>query len=996
MIVPVTSSLAVGSIWRRWDPHVHFPGTLLNDQFRTTSVSDALEALAACSPSIEGIGVTDYFSTRSFRTVTTAWRAGAGSGISYLFPNVELRLNDATAIGKGVNLHVIASNEDVDILDDLLSRLTFNFEDVDYLADDEGLIKLGRAFRHDVTLDVGAARSEGANQFKVSYEQLRTLFQRDAKFREHCLIGVAAGKDGSSGMRTDDGAFAAYRQGLERFANFIFTGRELDRDFWLGHGVDDAASIERKYGGPKACLHGSDAHEAAKLGNPDEDRYCWLKGDPTFDTLWHACLAPDRRAIVSASSPGTGQHGRIDGVTIADITWFTSGTVPINTGLVAIIGPRGSGKTALADLIAVGAGSPQPFENTASFVSRAGELLAESNVTVSWHDDDATSNSLSRPSEDGLAGPRRVRYLSQQFVERLCAADGVTSELLFEIERVIFEAWPVEERQGATSFQELLDIRLSGARTAQRDQLDSIVEFGEEITNQRVLQRGLTRKKEQRSTSATTISNLEAQIKDLTSKADAASGERHAAISQALAERQKTLQAVDRKLTDLTSLREAVNTARISHFTSFRQQRFQQPYPFTGLSGEQWSAFLPEFSGDVDTIVSDALIAAQADKAAIAGVPIGANSSSTLDSVSSDALGIHSVAELTFEQARLQKIVGLDTIRAATLTQLQTKLTNARAAAAKLDEDIAAANDAERKAQELVSLRAARYEAYFNALLSEEQELIALYAPLEAILEGFGPSVSKLKLSVRRRVDLSSWVDYAERNLIDLRTSGPFRGTGGLRPIAEASLLSAWETGDGAAASAAIQEFSQTNSSALRAHAPADTKSDDVAYRDWERRIARWLYGVGHISVTYNLEYDGLNVERLSPGSRGIVLLLLYLAVDQAETDPLIIDQPEENLDPKSVYSELVTLFQVASERRQIIMVTHNANLVVNTDVDQVIVACCDSLEEGQLPKLSYQAGGLENPAIRKAVCEILEGGDEAFRQRARRLHIDAPSTKSN
>jgi ABC-type cobalamin/Fe3+-siderophores transport system ATPase subunit len=153
--------------------------------------------------------------------------------------------------------------------------------------------------------------------------------------------------------------------------------------------------------------------------------------------------------------------------------------------------------------------------------------------------------------------------------------------------------------------------------------------------------------------------------------------------------------------------------------------------------------------------------------------------------------------------------------------------------------------------------------------------------------------------------------------------------------------------------------------------------------------VSSWLYDAEHISLSYSLEYDGLNIERLSPGSRGIVLLLLYLAVDQEETDPLIIDQPEENLDPESVYSELVDLFRSASRRRQIIMVTHNANLVVNTDVDQVIVAHCGAVEEGKLPALTYQLGGLEDPEIRTAVCEVLEGGAEAFRQRARRLRIE-------
>src|SRR3546814_11376523 len=73
-------------------------------------------------------------------------------------------------------------------------------------------------------------------------------------------------------------------------------------------------------------------------------------------------------------------------------------------------------------------------------------------------------------------------------------------------------------------------------------------------------------------------------------------------------------------------------------------------------------------------------------------------------------------------------------------------------------------------------------------------------------------------------------------------------------------------------------------------------------------------------------------------GTRGIVLLLLYLALDDSDDRPLIIDQPEENLDPKSVFDELVALFIAAKAKRQVIMVTHNANLVINTDADQIIV----------------------------------------------------------
>jgi len=140
--------------------------------------------------------------------------------------------------------------------------------------------------------------------------------------------------------------------------------------------------------------------------------------------------------------------------------------------------------------------------------------------------------------------------------------------------------------------------------------------------------------------------------------------------------------------------------------------------------------------------------------------------------------------------------------------------------------------------------------------------------------------------------------------------------------------------------------------------------------------------------VAYSIQYGGADIEQLSPGTRGIVLLLLYLAIDQRDERPLIVDQPEENLDPKSIHDELVEHFRRAKQRRQIIVVTHNANIIVNADADQVIVAECGPHQAGQLPNITYTSGALENPDIRRQVCEILEGGEQAFRERAKRLRI--------
>src|SRR6266542_1403496 len=96
-----------GSIWRRWDPHTHVPGTILSDQYGEVAVAEALDVLAAREPPIEVVGVTDYATTQGFREAQAAWEEGAGSGIRLLFPNVELRLDVPTTRGSGLNLHLL-------------------------------------------------------------------------------------------------------------------------------------------------------------------------------------------------------------------------------------------------------------------------------------------------------------------------------------------------------------------------------------------------------------------------------------------------------------------------------------------------------------------------------------------------------------------------------------------------------------------------------------------------------------------------------------------------------------------------------------------------------------------------------------------------------------------------------------------------------------------------------------------------------------------------
>lgn len=152
---------------------------------------------------------------------------------------------------------------------------------------------------------------------------------------------------------------------------------------------------------------------------------------------------------------------------------------------------------------------------------------------------------------------------------------------------------------------------------------------------------------------------------------------------------------------------------------------------------------------------------------------------------------------------------------------------------------------------------------------------------------------------------------------------------------------------------AAMTAFLGAYTKDLLAHAPF-APDQRAEFRAWSNRFTQWLFDTSHIRVSYEIRYDGVDIRKPSPGTRGIVLLLLYLALDEADDRPLIIDQPEENLDPKSIYDELVSLFVQAKRKRQVIMVTHNANLVINIDADQIIIAQSGSHALGGLPEISY------------------------------------------
>ncbi|KZE42065.1 TrlF family AAA-like ATPase [Microbacterium sp. T32] len=978
-----------GSIWRRWDPHIHAPGTALNNQFGADDWDEYLTLIENSEPRIEALGVTDYYSIADYEKVVAYKVAGRLADVGLVFANVEMRLPTATATNP-VNIHLLISPEDPDHVEEakrFLNTLTFQYGSETYACNPADLIRLGKKSDPKI-VDNGAALSVGSNLFKVTMENLKKSFSESAWAQQHIIVAVAGSStDGTSGVRDDGASLAAVRTEIERVARVIFASSPKQRSFWIGDGVESVDKLNEKYDGVKVCLHGSDAHGLAAVGKPAENRYSWIKGDATFESLRQACLEPRERAIVADTPPsGALPHRVIQEISVSGAPWFSNGSVPLSSGLVAIIGARGSGKTALADLIAAGAGAASDDATDKTFLQRAKRHVQGAAVELTWADRRTTYAALP-PVVDPDETPA-VQYLSQQFVERLCSSEGITDELLDEIERVIFEAHPYEDRLGASTFRELLDIRANHGRGLRAYAKQEIDDLSDEIDTERATLDQLPALRVEQAQLTKLLTEDKGARSKLVIVGGEARSQRLDEINAELASRQAAIDGLRRREQALGELRSTTLDLRDRRLPGVTAN-LERTHEAAGLSAEEWKVFAITFAGDPVATIDVRLAAAKTAIAAHTGEMPARPDVPPVEMpafVADDAdLSKESLNVLRTEAWRLGQLIGLDSAKQKQLEALNTRISRNESLLTAADKKITNAEGASDRMKALQLKRKQAYASLFDGFASEQDQLTEMYSPLKEMLETELGTLGKLSFSVRRLVDVEAWAAQGE-SLLDLRM-GEFRGRGELLRVATETLLPAWENGASNEVAEAMNTFRADHDQHLMAQARVP-RTDAKAYWAWGKEVSAWLNSTEHITVSYGVQYDGVDIEQLSPGTRGIVLLLLYLAIDQSDDRPLIIDQPEENLDPKSIFDELVGRFVETRRRRQIIIVTHNANLVVNTDADQVIIAGAGAHVPGGLPTLSYLSGGLENPKVRDEVCEILEGGKPAFEERAKRLRI--------
>lgn len=1002
-----TKRLERGSEWRRWDLHVHTPASQLGNSFPGISWADYVTTLESSvkKHEIAVVGVTDYMTIDGYERLYEMQRDLFNPKLDsvLLIPNIEFRCSPQTKEGSALNIHLllnVSEGNHIEKIRNSLRNLRVTYKGQTYGCIREDLIRFAKA--QSPGIDDDAAYRFGIQQFKPSYSEIFAWLDADGWLKANSVVGIANGKDGISGLPLD--SFAATRDELLSRSHFVFSGNPADRLHYLG--LKDgcpADEIIHQYNSLKPCFHGSDAHSLEKIFEPDQKRYCWIKADPTFSGLLQCIREPAKRSFIGErpqklSEVTENKTYFIDAVAVQKNpggstvgAWLDGCKLPLNPDLVAIIGNKGSGKSALADVIALLGNSRQKahfsFLKKDRFRGKSGEPAKHFVGTLTWRDASSEQRNLNDdPPTDKV---ELVRYIPQGHFEELCNehVSGRSNAFERELRAVIFSHAGDSIRLGALDFDQLIEQQERNFRDQLSEFRKDLKKLNEEISGiedqlQSEVKRSLQELKSLKTRQIEEHNKIKpAQVPkpdealNPEQKAAAAALETVSAKLKELEQRDAVNSSSDsllaRKLKAVQNLRERMRLLERT-YKQF-QDDAAKDLEILGLKLSDVATLslhnqrLEQIAASIPTDQEAFKVAASKDaeertKLQSEQVTLNAKLNApqliyqqNLKALEEWSTKLH---ELTGTPDAPETLKGVEA-RIAQLDSLPQTLVERREQRAKLAGDIFDILDSQRKAREL------------------------LFRPVQDLIQGNSLIRDEYKLQFQATLGGSS--DAVADSLFALikQNSGEFRG-GDESFAAVKKVAESYDFNSKAGILGFITELNDKIASAAAGGNKTAVGIANVLRKDKVASdVYDLLFGLSFLEPRYSLLFQDTQIEQLSPGQRGALLLIFYLLVDKGR-NPIILDQPEENLDNETVVSLLVPVLTEAKKNRQIIMVTHNPNLAVVCDAEQVIYS---SFDRKSASKIAYLAGAIENPAINSHVVNVLEGTKPAFDNRRVKYH---------
>ncbi|MEB0090086.1 hypothetical protein RHM65_22180 [Pseudomonas sp. CCI4.2] len=886
----------IGSVWNKWDLHLHSPLTNLSNNFGPSSLQEYARAIKSADLSLIGVTNYFYFKEDELEHVRAALKEIDAKTVA--LGNVEFRINQPNKDGEWINIHVIFSETiTTKAVNELLSKFSVTNTTVD-----------GKS----IWCSEESFKTCGVDAGEIVIDPKALIKHLDANLVVGKDYMIAMCPNGYGGFQPDrkEGRSVAVALEIDKFSHIIF-GRPRDRSFFLLTDRFENAIA-------KPVFNCSDAHAIGQIG----EKYTWVKAKPNFQGLRQSIFEPsDRvqqtddfieRSFIKPYFRKISVHGKI--FDEGDIR-FSDQELLLNPNMVAIIGGRGTGKSLLLDAVFSRLGNCQGtdrvrgvnVENLSITLNQGGvdgadiefDNLTEDAYTY-LH---VSQGNIHSYSKDPISLSNEIKRM---LGIRSISFDPVISQELIQIlgsYRAFVEYWNAKDANGSP-------VNKPGYQNA-------IIEKNTQL------------------------------ISTLTNPQNQALIERYQANSSIINEKKAFTGRSSEILSEMTRTIGKLNE-RLVEYNGYRDTLTKVPYIITdqivlgiNLNNSSADAKILELSRDNEQI-----------RAEFAKQGINQDISSLLHKITEYQYAINIAKDkLTEIDTKTKEYHKYVTRRGELGGEYNSYIENMRLDVDKAFGQLQQPNPEWNDEQNGLVQHILKD---INIIGTTIFDIVKFYTGLERCINR-----GKFRGSAEKTTTEKLESTFCVRNKDDF-----FRLLAGQKIInIDETLIS-------------IEEFFW---------------KDEYFNQGGRYELINFLFSPESMKlflyVNAEFTYKAKPVNKLSVGQRGTFYVCLKLATDPFGS-PFIFDQPEDDLDNEFIVTQLVPLFNTIKKYRQVIIVTHNANLVVNSDAEQVIVADND----GEI--ITYSSGALEDGDVRSGkgvkakVCSILEGGHTAFERREKKYGI--------
>lgn len=957
-----------GSIWRKWDLHFHTPSSY---DYQVGSVTNEEIIQKLKEQNIAAVAITDHHFMDVDRINELKDKA---KGEIVIFPGIELR----SELGGSDSIHFIGifpEDSDSDI-ESIWTKLQGNLN----LTPKDITAKGGERIYCDL---------------------------KDASKLIHGLGGIVSIHAGSKTNTIENITNALpYKQAIKEdileFIDIFEMGSMRDLEEYEKHVLPN---INKR---PPMIIC-SDNHN---INSYELKSNLWIKADPTFKGLQQTLYEPRERVYVGDTPPvikrvNTNKTKYIKTIKINKRTdstydeeaWFKDISIDLNPELVAIIGNKGNGKSALADIIGLVGNSKKcnqfSFLHKEKFRDTKNNKAEHFEGLIEWEGGDIDGRPLSENPEE--YDYEKVKYFPQKYLEILCSAVQ-KDEFEKELKNVIFSHVPEEDKLGKTSLDDLIHYQSKVIDDAVFILKEALNNLNKEIV---CLEDLLDEEYKKTLDEKLKSKQNELKVHEKSKPIETKKPETDEKVEKEINEINLRLQDLSKSKVELE--KEIANEQKKRAILIKKKASIARVYGEIDNFKSQYESLVTKINADLndlviklEDIVTFKISTTHLDKAK--------------ENVESQITVINNKLNPEISESLVNRLTNIN----LKINELKGKLDEPNK---RYQEYLKQLEEWENKRkeiegekekdgsieyyksmldyiastvpEELKSKRQKRLEV-LRQIYKKKKVLIEIFKSLYKPVEDFVSKYKTEKYPVR--FDAAFEIqDFYESFFehISQKAKGSFYGVeDGSKRVR--GIIESTDFNNEEAVTKCIEQIGEC----LEYDQRDDKKEKRVIKQQIKKDVHgfyNFLFSLDYLIPRYTLKLDETELSQLSPGEKGALLLIFYLLIDKNDI-PLVMDQPEENLDNQSVYELLVNYVKEAKKRRQIIIVTHNPNLAVVCDAEQVIYAKIDKTNRNTV---SYKSGSIENTEINKKIVDVLEGTMPAFSNRESKYTITRKSTVS-